>query len=759
MLERELAMISHRGKPHMSADRGEEPQKQRSLKAGLVSRLGDWREWLNLILLFVALEIAVLSLERVRWITPQPSLTLVLILSMLTVWLLVISRLPGVVIHFLALIIGASVTYWQAQSLLSYRETIYFAVFLTFLTWVMGYLSTWFILRKKNAWVAVCLGALVILVNLSNLPGGYYFYFGFFFVAAVFLLVQTRLVRRHYFLEQGIRYTGQGLLYFVTSLTCLVILAVAVSWVTPEVRIPQLQTMIATRILWKNDIEKSKFNIFAAVPSKQSLSTSSMRLSLSFEPSWHQGDQVDFIVNSKSPSYWQVRAYNIYTSRGWENGPVADYVLESKTPWGGTAIPSNSSELTYTVTPNIKTDALLTSGSFISSNKPVLVQVGSGDIVGVLASHILSPGERYSVTAAVAQATPDELARASQDYPPPILDNYLQLPPDFPESIRQLSANITAGARTPYQKVLIINAFLSRIPYKTEVTPPPQGTDGVAYFLFTQKSGFCVHFASAMAVMLRSVGVPSRLAVGYLPGDPGNKKGEYILRDKLYHAWPQVYFPEYGWVDIEATPSSSEGAGSEVALQEPWISSETISNLSQWDVWFSPAMYGLSSGPDGKANASSVKSLHAYPGPWPFADKLGQALLIIIIIIFFLALLLIPFLVLRSSFYRWVWHVDRADLTFMTYEKLCQLGSMLKLGPRPQQTPLEYAAVLTAEFPEQANALHHITQAYLEKRFGRREGSLDLFAEAELLKARCSIYDKLLKRLSQAEKIFSGRPR
>jgi hypothetical protein len=262
-----------------------------------------------------------------------------------------------------------------------------------------------------------------------------------------------------------------------------------------------------------------------------------------------------------------------------------------------------------------------------------------------------------------------------------------------------------------------------------------------------------------MAVMLRSVGVPSRLAIGYLPGDPGSKKGEYILRDKLYHAWPQVYFPEYGWVDIEATPSSSEGAGSEVALREPWVSSDTIRELPQWDVWFSPAMYGLIPGQDGKNITASSESPRPLRSQWPFANKLGQALLIIIIIIFFLVLLLVPFLLLRSSFYRWVWRVNRVDLASITYDKLCQLGSMLKLSPAPQQTPLEYTTALAAEFPDQADALYYITQAYLERRFGRREGNLNLFAEAELLKARCRVFGELLKRLSQAEKLFSGRLR
>jgi hypothetical protein len=90
-----------------SGDRGAELREQHWLKTGLVSRLGDWRGWFNIVLLFVTLEIVVLSLERAQWITPQPSLTLVLLLSMLAVWFMVFRRLPGLVIHTLTLMIGA----------------------------------------------------------------------------------------------------------------------------------------------------------------------------------------------------------------------------------------------------------------------------------------------------------------------------------------------------------------------------------------------------------------------------------------------------------------------------------------------------------------------------------------------------------------------------------------------------------------------------------------------------------------------------
>ncbi|OGO06440.1 MAG: hypothetical protein A2Y92_00165 [Chloroflexi bacterium RBG_13_57_8] len=716
----------------------------------------DWLGWLNLFLLVAVLEVAVLSLERARWIMPQPSLTLVLILAVFAVWSLVAFRLHGALVHALSLAIGVPVAIWQVNVFRS-SDVFSFAVFLTVITWVMGYLSTWFLLRRNNAWVAVCFGAVVVLVNLSNLPARYYTYFGFYFVAAVFLLVLTRVVRRRSPAEQGDRYPGKGRLFFISALLCIVILAVAVSWAMPDVRFPQLQTMIATKILWKQDIEKSPFNLFASVPSKQSLNTNNMRLDLPFQATWHYGDRIDYIVNAGSPSYWQVRAYDVYTAGGWENSPVTDYVLKSKKAWEGTAPPENSEKFIYTVTPNIKTDVLLTSGSFVAANKPVLVQVGPGDIIGVLSSHVLSAGERYSVTAAIARATPKELSAAGDNYSKIDLESYLQLPEDFPESIRKLSANITANATTPYKKVLAINAYLSRIPYRTNLTAPPAGADGVEYFLFTQKSGFCIHFASAMIVMLRSVGVPARLAIGYLPGEPGAETGEYILRDKFYHAWPQVYFPDYGWVDIEATPSSSESEGvSTVPLSEPIVSREIIGELPRWDIWYDPAMYGFNTG-QGGANAPSAAASKGPPGPWPFAGRLGQSLLIIAIVTFFAGLIAVPLLAMRSSFYRWVWKVDRSELATLTYERLCQLGAMLKISPKPNQTPLEYAVILAAEFPERAKEVNEITQAYMERRFGRGEGKLDLFNEARLLKARCSLFGKMMGRLTRVEKIFRGR--
>ena len=709
---------------------------------------------MNVVLLFLVLEIAVLSLERADWFDSPVPLSLVLVLAMLAVWLLIKTRLHGFLVHVLSLVIGAVITYGLVSGRLGSGGDVFFAIFLIYLVWVIGYISTWFYLQRKNGWVAVCLGTLVILVNLSNLPDSYYYFFGLYFVASVLLIVRTRISRREGLPESGLKPGRRNLLYFSVITLCLVALAVTISWAIPQARIPQLQTMIATRILWKQDIEKSRFNIFAAVPSKQPLITASMLKSLPFGESWHWGDRIEFVVISEQPSYWQVHVYDTYTSEGWTNRPSVESLQKSRKIWKGAEIAPGAGKLEYTVITGTKASELLTTGAFVSADTPVLVNESDGDIISVKAPRLLGIGEKYTVTVAVTDASPTELYLAGEDYPESILKTYLQLPPEFPESVRELTEEVVSGKRTPYQKVLAIRDYLASIPYETKVEVPPEGTDGVEFFLLEQREGFCIHYASSAAVMLRSVGVPSRIAVGYLPGEPGEKAGEYVLRDKQYHTWPQVYFPGYGWIDIEVTPSGYVAAGSEVTLETPWVSRETISELPQWDIWEMMALYGADYFQEGTTTVSSVEYPRKPGRQLPFADELGQALLIIFYLVLAVLVLMTPLLLLRSFFYRWVWNVDRANLALTTYDKMCRLSSMVRLGPQPHQTPLEYTADLKRVYPEEANALDRITGAYLECRFGGRKEQPSLFEEAEILKARCSIFHELLRRLGLAGKIW-----
>ncbi|HTY81846.1 MAG TPA: transglutaminaseTgpA domain-containing protein [Dehalococcoidales bacterium] len=740
--------------------RGKKPnQSKETISTGYRIWAINWQFALNLLLLFIVLETGVFSVERAHWTTPQPSLTLTLILSVLAA--LVFTRLPlrPAFRHICMVVLGLLISTIQimaitgATGVLSRLErvvavvqpwknpdTLLFAVFMVVLVWFIGYLSTWFLLRRHNPWVAVSMGALVLIINLNNLAGGYYLYFLVFIVSAGLFIGHTRLFKpsaRAGFKQRGWVYAGAALL-------CVTVLSANIAWVTPALRAPGLETFLAAHTLWKKNVEGSSLNLFNQVPSKQEINAANAQSRQDFTLEWHQSDTIDFTVDSSRPSYWRVRVYDVYKSTGWENSSVTESLLEQRTLWDNGLAPS-SNTMTYTVSPGQRSDIVLLAGNFVSSDNPALVQVSAGDITSVTMPRVFRPGDKYSVTSGYSAPSNSDLVRSRGSYPAGIAQYYLQLPDNFPDSVRKQAALLTVGARTPYEKVIAISKYLTQFPYQVKINAPPKDTDPVAYFLFQQKSGFCLYYASAMAVMLRSVGVPARLAVGYLPGDPGKQPGQYLLRDNDYHAWPQIYFSGYGWMDFESTPA---GTGSGIALDTPWVSDEALAQLPEWDVWASyPGLDELTPPAASAADASAVKQPGS--GQFFFARQLGIAIVVIFFLVFVLLVLSAPVLALRAAFYRWLWRVDRDRLSSLAYDKLCNLAARIGLGPQPHQTPLEFAAALSTEFPAQSADFNHIAKSYIAARFGQK-GEAGLFEEAELLKARCRAYGALIKRLGLA---------
>jgi hypothetical protein len=290
------------------------------------SRWGGRMTWLNIFILFLALWIAVYSIEQAHWINPQPLMTLVLILSMITIRLLTVTRLPGWAVHTLTITAGLLVTIWQGISILPEasgagriftiftswlrggaglmpgEQQVIFGIALAFLTWMAGYLAAWFILRRRNAWVAVILGLLIIVVNLTNLPDKNYLFFTLYFLAAVLLIIITRIAKQQSIAGHRFIYSGKSLLYLILSLFGITVLAVSLAWVTPQIRWPGLQNAIAAAMPWKNSIEGSGLNFLDAVPSKKSISTVATIQNLNFDKSWHESDEVRYTVYSQQPA-------------------------------------------------------------------------------------------------------------------------------------------------------------------------------------------------------------------------------------------------------------------------------------------------------------------------------------------------------------------------------------------------------------------------------------------------------------------------
>jgi transglutaminase-like putative cysteine protease len=167
---------------------------------------------------------------------------------------------------------------------------------------------------------------------------------------------------------------------------------------------------------------------------------------------------------------------------------------------------------------------------------------------------------RYTVQSAVVDTSAGRLRNASTTTPADDTDS-LTVPRSLPAIIRSTAASWTAGATTPYAKALAIqNKLRNGVFSYDEQTPAAQGYDGdgvgvIAQFLKV-KAGYCVHFASTMALMARLERIPSRIVVGYQPGTPAVVDGRSVFTvssDDL-HAWPELYFDRVGWVRFEPTP-------------------------------------------------------------------------------------------------------------------------------------------------------------------------------------------------------------
>lgn len=180
---------------------------------------------------------------------------------------------------------------------------------------------------------------------------------------------------------------------------------------------------------------------------------------------------------------------------------------------------------------------------------------------------------RYSGMSRLPNWSAEKLRSASTEYPSKTSDLYLQLP-DLDPRIPELALTITAAAATPYDKAVALETYLrTRYAYTLNLTGKP-GSSPLPHFLFETRAGHCEYFASAMAVMLRTLGIPSREVNGFLPGEYNDLAGDYIVRASDAHSWVEAYFPGNGWVAFDPTPAGpprQAGIFSRISMILDWF--------------------------------------------------------------------------------------------------------------------------------------------------------------------------------------------
>jgi hypothetical protein len=325
-----------------------------------------------------------------------------------------------------------------------------------------------------------------------------------------------------------------------------------------------------------------------------------------------------------------------------------------------------------------------------------------------------------------------KLRGAATSYSDDMTSTYLQLPAQLDARIPALAREITKNAQTPFDKAIRIESYLrTRYGYTLNLTGKP-GQDPLAHFLFETRAGHCEYFASAMAILLRTLSIPSREVNGFLPGEYNDLAGDYIVRASDAHSWVEVYFPGVGWQVFDPTPSSAEGGTGFLTRLGLYIDWMQIT-WNEWVIGYDFAhQVALAQGlqrssknwgesarawfdrkqRDGKRWLKSWQLRHGSLG------YLLPAALVLLLVALRYNVAVRMYRQIRLFFQIRTSKPDRSDpqLASRLYGELLRMLARRGLPRAEAQTAFEFAAAVN--LPQLAPVVQEFTQLYLQARFG-----------------------------------------
>jgi hypothetical protein len=276
-----------------------------------------------------------------------------------------------------------------------------------------------------------------------------------------------------------------------------------------------------------------------------------------------------------------------------------------------------------------------------------------------------------------------------------------------PEALRLVTGLRTklkeTNQDTPFDlaEAIVTEFHSNRYSYETDVLGVCDDSSSIVECFAAHKRGYCEHYASTMAILLRQAGIPTRLVEGFLPGDVDPATGDEEISTSAAHAWVEVYFPGYGWQMFDPT-----GGGRSKAAELP--QGKIVPLATPGARPSAPAASGGLAGDRGE----NVRRIQ--PGSSTTTSSTTNELLIVVSILLLAAVILAGFLAWRRG-------PRSASTPDGVYASVAALARRFGFGPRPTQTAYEYAAALGDILPNVRPELHTVATAKVEVAYGRRE--------------------------------------
>lgn len=296
-------------------------------------------------------------------------------------------------------------------------------------------------------------------------------------------------------------------------------------------------------------------------------------------------------------AYWRGSGLAIFDGRRWGNTPHSDEIVSPDgAGWYrfyqnmppspslemqaitfrrlayGVYLEPLATDTVFTATHGVRVRGFFAPGTYRYGGRQPFLRFD--DRTGTIANPAHAFAKIYYEGYSLVPSVPPELLRATPaTYDDKLRRLFLQLPEQLDPRIRQLAEQITAGAANNYDRAAALERHLrTQFAYTLDLGNP--SADPLAWFLFDRRAGHCEYFASAMAIMLRTLDIPARYVTGFLPGEFNDVGNDFIVRASDAHSWVEVYFPGYGWIPFDPTPSSAtavRGLWGRLGLYWDWL--------------------------------------------------------------------------------------------------------------------------------------------------------------------------------------------
>jgi transglutaminase-like putative cysteine protease len=723
----------------------EEPQKKSPFDP--IIRLSHytgvtWETVITLAIVMVGFLTVVRSIDSADWVAQMPSLYLIGFLGLFVGLVSALARVPGLVLHVVALIIGAGAGLYvigaELRGSLQDRtwnilERLYlwgdavitggisnddipFIVLVVFATYLAAYLAAWSIFRWYNAWLGLIPGGLALLTNISYLPGHHslplliYLFCGILLVARVNLLRHAREWRLN-----RVRYPDFMSLTVLNITVWVALALLAVAWVLPVGSGSGLLYSAWTKVTSPvaaplNDLGR----VFSGIDSKKGGQVHLFGSTLPLQGSIKLGKSEVLRVTASETGFLRAQVYDEYTPQGWKIGDSAQITkdawpaLEPMQPTLET-LDQLRRPVSLQVTASKDSNIIVTSGEPLAVNVDTRVVFGPGpaDVTSVRPAEKLTDEDQYRVDGTVSDASVNTLRSVPAEYPS-WTDVYLQLPDDLPQRVRDKAQEVVqaAGAETPYDMATALEQFLRSYGINLRIPAAGPKEDSVDYFLFVAGEGYFDYHASAMVVMLRLLGIPSRIAVGYVIRGTDRVPGTnvYTVSESNSFAWPEVYFPGLGWVEFNPTPSEPPVIRS--GIDGEFFPSSTIDEQFLDDAFFLP-----NGDAQGLGAAESLNSF-VIEEDSNFVNTLYISIILAVVAV----------MVFAGAIFQYSWQHGLGRYTYpvQIWEKTLRLARWSRIRTRPQETPREVIDRLRLELPD-VQDLDFLGESYIRSRYGQKE--------------------------------------